>query len=65
MLTRFLQVRVVQVGKRFNTHSVHLLESESLQVFLATIVIRGNIIVTADIEVNTLQSNNRSRRICI
>ena len=56
---------MVHLGKRFNTHSVHLLESESLQIFLATLVVRGNVIVTADVEVKTLQLKNRLRFIWI
>lgn len=62
MLTRFLQVRVVHLGKRLNTHSMHFFEPKSLQAFLATIVICGDIIVTADIEVKTLQSRKRPQR---
>jgi len=50
---------VVHLGKHFNTHSVHLFEPESVQAFLATVVIRSNVIVTADIEVKTLQLRNR------
>lgn len=55
-LTRFLQIRVIDLGKHFNTHGVHLLESEFLQAFLATIIIRDDVIIRANVEVETLQS---------
>lgn len=56
---------MVHLGKRFNTHGVHLLESESLQIFFTTFVIRGNVIVTADVEVEALQSKNQPQCVCV